>query len=94
MVKNRKAKDAALEYQMAHPGMSYAQARRESRKEHERARSSTRASAQDQQQEATPPQGSEPSRADSTPRPIEQPLSSDYLTNPFGLTPADSVGQP
>lgn len=94
MVKNRKAKDAALEYQMAHPGMSYAQARRESRKEHQRARPSTRASSEDEREPATPPRGSEVSRVDDTPRPIEQPLSSDYLTNPFGLTPADNLEQP
>ncbi|QVI27292.1 hypothetical protein MN2019_24305 [Mycolicibacterium neoaurum] len=94
MVKNRKAKDAALEYQMAHPGVSYAQARRESRKEHERAQSSTRASSQDEREQVTPPGGSEVFTVDDTSRPVEQPLSSDYLTNPFGLKPADNLEQP
>jgi len=93
VVKNRKA-NIALEYQLAHPSMSYAQVRRESREEHERARSSTRTSFQDEHEQATPPQASKLSRADDTPGAIEQPLSSGYLTNPFGLKPADNVEQP
>ncbi|SCX31505.1 hypothetical protein SAMN02799620_05366 [Mycolicibacterium fluoranthenivorans] len=92
MVKNAKAKRAAREYQLAHPGMSYSQARQESREEYERSRSSTRASTCDEH-EGTTPSGPEWSEADDIRHPIERPLPSHYLTNPFGLKPNDNAEQ-
>ena len=90
MVKNARAKRAAREYQLAHPGMSYQQARQESREEYERSKSSTRASARDEDEGATPSQP-ESSGSDNTRHPIERPLPSHYLTNPFGLKPNDNA---
>ena len=69
MVKNRRAKLAAREYQRAHPGMSYVQARRELREHYERTRSTNDGTA----------------HADDVPRTVARPLSANYLTNPFGL---------
>lgn len=67
MVKNARSKRAAREYQVAHPGMSHVQATCESCAEHERTR---------------PPDEAAP-HADDAPRTVVQPLSSNYLTNPF-----------
>ncbi|KKF01283.1 hypothetical protein WN67_14590 [Mycolicibacterium obuense] len=80
VVKNRRAKLAAREYQRAHPGRSYEQARRESRQEYERTRSTNDLTA----------------HADDVPRIVARPLSANYLTNPFGLSQdedADDVEQ-
>lgn len=80
MVKNRRAKLAAREYQRAHPGMSYVQARRELREHYERTRSTNDGTA----------------HADDVPRIVARPLSANYLTNPFGLSQdedADDVEQ-
>lgn len=69
MVKNRRAKLAAREYQRAHPGMSHEQARRESREEYERTRSTIDLTA----------------HVDDVPGTVDRPLSANYLRNPFGL---------
>lgn len=75
MVKKGKAKRAAREYQLAHPGMSYRSALRKSQEEHER----------DLSTNAVAP------HADDAPRTFTQPVSSNYLTDPFTVSQDEDV---
>ena len=77
MVKNAREKRAARRYQIEHPGISYRQALHESREEYERTESTKHVVPRD----------------DDTAHTVDQPPSSHYLTNPFGLQQNNDVDE-